>query len=52
MKAQHLKLIKSTVMRPVRKGLKSNNEYRTREHLTEAEIARLLNALKQNRNGH
>ncbi len=38
-------------MRPVRNGRKPNSEYRTREHLTEAEVAKLLNALKQNRYG-
>jgi site-specific recombinase XerD len=39
-------------MRPVAKGRKLNSHYRTREHLTEAEVAKLLNALKQNRHGH
>jgi integrase len=38
-------------MRPVRKG-KPNPAYRTREHLTEAEVSKLLTALKQNRHGH
>ncbi len=52
MKAQHLKLLKSTVMRPVAKGRKPNGQYRTREHLTEAEVHNLLNALKHNRHGH
>ncbi len=52
MKARHLKLVKSIVMRPVRKGRKPNNEYRTREHLTEAEVHKLLNALKQKRHGY
>jgi integrase len=46
------KLTKSIVMRPVAKGRKPNCQYRTREHLTEAELAKLLNALKQNRHGH
>ncbi len=52
MKTQCLKLVKSIEMRPVRKGRKPNPAYRTREHLTEAEVAKLLNALKQNRRGH
>ncbi len=51
MKAQRLKLVKSVVMRPVAKGRKPNGQYRTREHLTEAEVHKLLNALKQNRYG-
>jgi site-specific recombinase XerD len=52
MKAQHLKLVKSIEMRPARKGRKPNPAYRTREHLTEAEIVKLLNALKKSRHGH
>ena len=36
-------------MRPVRRP---NTEYRVREHLTEAEIAKLLASLKANRHGH
>lgn len=51
-KPKHLKPAKSIVMRPVQKGRKPNDHYRTREHLTEAEVAKLLNALKQNRHGH
>jgi hypothetical protein len=35
-------------MRPVA-GRKPNNAYRVREHLTEAEIAKLLSAIKANR---
>ena len=38
----------SVVMRPVRKA---NAEYRVREHLTEAEVEKLLTALKGNRHG-
>jgi type 1 fimbriae regulatory protein FimB/type 1 fimbriae regulatory protein FimE len=49
MKPHHLKLVKSTVMRPV--GRKANDAYRVREHLTEAEMAKLLTALKANRHG-
>src|ERR1700723_2533138 len=40
-------------MRPVAsKGRKANADYRVREHLTEAEMDRLLAALKHNRHGH
>ena len=39
---------KGSVMRPVRR---SNAEYRVREHLTEAEISKLLAALRGNRHG-
>ncbi len=53
MKSDHLKLVKSTVMRPVAsKGRKSNAAYRVREHLTEQEMGKLLTALKANRHGH
>ena len=53
MKSSSLKLVESTVMRPVAaNGRKPNKAYRTREHLTEAEIAKLLAALKANRHGH
>lgn len=34
------------------KGRKANAAYRVREHLTEAEIGKLLAALKRNRHGH
>ena len=53
MKSTRLKLVRSTVMRPVAPaGRKTNNAYRVREHLTEAEMTKLLAALKQNRHGH
>jgi site-specific recombinase XerD len=40
-------------MRPVAsKGRKTNEDYRVREHLTEAEVDKLLGALKRNRHGH
>ena len=39
---------KGSVMRPVRRA---NAEYRVCEHLTEAEITKLLAALKGNRHG-
>ncbi len=51
-KSKHLKLVKNIVMRPVAKGRKPNIEYRTREHLTEEEVAKLLAALKRNRHGY
>jgi type 1 fimbriae regulatory protein FimB/type 1 fimbriae regulatory protein FimE len=52
MKSRHLKLVKSTVMRPVTAKRKANDAYRVREQLTEAEMKKLLDALKQNRHGH
>jgi site-specific recombinase XerD len=39
-------------MLPVSIGRAQNSEYRTREHLTEAEMGKLLVALKRNRHGH
>jgi site-specific recombinase XerD len=50
MKSSHLKLVTRTVMRPV--GRKANATYRVREHLTEDEIASLLDALRRNRHGN
>jgi type 1 fimbriae regulatory protein FimB/type 1 fimbriae regulatory protein FimE len=50
-KPRHLKLVKSAVMRPV-PARKANDAYRVREHLTEAEMDKLLAALRQNRHGH
>lgn len=50
MKSSNLKLIECTDMRPV--GRKSNAAYRVREHLTETEVGKLLDALKANRHGH
>jgi integrase len=53
MKSRHLKLIKRSDLRPVAPNRrKPNTAYRVREHLTEAEIAKLLTALKANRYGH
>jgi hypothetical protein len=53
MNAARLKLVNRSVMRPVAsKGRKANDAYRTREHLTEAEMPKLLAALKTNRHGH
>ena len=48
-KSTHLRLVKRSVLRPVAPaGRKKNDHYRVREHLTEAEMGKLLNALKQN----
>jgi type 1 fimbriae regulatory protein FimB/type 1 fimbriae regulatory protein FimE len=53
MKASNLKLVERIDKRPVAsKGRKANKAYRTREHLTESEMAKLLAALKSNRHGH
>jgi site-specific recombinase XerD len=41
---------KTIEMRPV--GRRSNDAYRVREHLTESEVAKLLDALGRNRHGH
>ena len=51
---RHLKVVrptheKRTVELPVRKP---NAEYRSREHLTEREVERLIEAAKDNRWGH
>jgi type 1 fimbriae regulatory protein FimB/type 1 fimbriae regulatory protein FimE len=51
-KAKHLRLVKPGVKRTVPTGRKANTDYRVREHLTEAEMTKLLGALKQNRHGH
>ena len=55
MKSARLKLVKQTDLRTVAgtvAGRKSNDAYRTREHLTETEMAKLLTALKANRHGN
>jgi len=52
MKSRHLKLVKSSVMRPVcAAGRRANEAYRVREHLTESEMAKLLDTLGRNRHG-
>jgi site-specific recombinase XerD len=52
MASRHLKLAKSSVMRPVTaKGREPNAAYRVREHLTEDEMVKLLYALSRNRHG-
>jgi site-specific recombinase XerD len=50
MKTTHLKWVKKQAN--ASNGRKPNAEYRVREHLTEAEIDKLLKALRANRNGH
>jgi integrase len=56
MAKSHLKLVApATVNRtvqPVPPGRRPNAELRSREHLTEAEIERLIDAAKGNRHGH
>src|SRR5262249_16289608 len=53
MKSSNLKLVSDIDMRPVSSnGRKTNKAYRTREHLTETEVAALLAALRGNRHGH
>jgi integrase len=56
MAKSHLKLVPpATVNRtvqPVPPGRRPNAELRGREHLTEAEIERLIDAAKSNRHGH
>jgi integrase len=53
MAKSHLKLVApATVKRTVPPGRRSNAELRTREHLTEAEVERLLVAARRNRWGH
>ena len=44
MKSSHLKLVERTVLRPVAAARKPNAAYRVREHLTEAEMDKLLTA--------
>jgi len=52
-KSKYLKLVEHTEMRPVApSGRKTNDVYRVREHLTEGEMNKLLDALKANRHGH
>jgi integrase len=49
----HLKLVSpSTVKRTVTPKRLPNSELRTREHLTEAEVEKLIAAAKHNRHGH
>jgi len=49
----HLRLIApATVKQTVAQRRRPNADYRTREHLTEAEIEKLITATKDNRYGH
>jgi integrase len=49
----HLKLVKpATVKRTVTPRRLPNGKLRTREHLTEGEVERLMSAAKTNRHGH
>ena len=52
MSAKVAQLRKSGIDRNATSGRLPNNVYRIREHLTEAEIDKLLAALKRNRHGH
>jgi integrase len=53
MAKQHLKLVApATEKRTVAPGRKANDAYRKREHLTEAEVERLMKATRDNRWGH
>jgi type 1 fimbriae regulatory protein FimB/type 1 fimbriae regulatory protein FimE len=52
MTAQIVSLSTAETVHKATSGRKSNQAYRTREHLTEAEVDRLLAALKRNRHGH
>jgi hypothetical protein len=48
-----LRLVRpSTVKRTVTPRRRPNRDLRTREHLTEREVERLVEAAKQNRYGH
>ena len=53
MAKSHLKLVTpTTVKRTVTPRRLPNKELRTREHLTEAEVERLMKAAQRNRYGH
>ena len=53
MAKSHLKLVTpTTVKRTVTPKRLPNADLRTREHLTEAEVERLMNAARKNRWGH
>jgi integrase len=45
-----VKIVRNATSRS--RGRRSNNAYRVREHLTEAEMDKLLASLKGNRHGH
>jgi integrase len=49
----HLRLVAPTNIKPtVTPRRRPNSDYRTREHLTEAEVEKLIEATKDNRYGH
>ena len=53
MKKSPLKLVAPTIVnRTVAPGRRPNADYRTREHLTETEIEKLIDAVKENRWAH
>ncbi len=53
MTKKHLRLVTpTTVLRTVPPKRPSNPDLRTREHLTEAEVERLIKAVNRNRHGH
>ena len=47
---QPAKIVRNVTSRT--KGRRRNDAYRVREHLTEAEMDKLLGVLKRNRHGH
>jgi hypothetical protein len=51
-KAQLKLVTPATVKRTVPPRRLPNNKLRTREHLTEAEVERLIKGAQRNRNGH
>jgi histone H3/H4 len=53
MAKRHLKLVTpATILRTVTPTRRPNKDLRTREHLTEAEVERLMKATKDNRHSH
>jgi integrase len=53
MAKKHLRLVTpTTVLRTVPPKMPPNTDLRTREHLTEAEVERLIMAVNRNRHGH
>ena len=53
MAKKHLQLVtRTTVLRTVPPKRPPNTDLRTREHLTEAEVQRLIKAVNRNRHGH
>src|SRR5215469_2918096 len=52
MSGKVVELRQAKMIRNATSGRLPNNVYRIREHLTEAEMAKLLTALSRNRHGH